>query len=155
MARVGLGRWLLSWVTKPLVAIKQPFESILRIVRGIVPGISQSTVAGAYRNAEQALGFQPTIDTMDRSSPWEISLMSEEKLGAPRRYLVTFEVQVSYPNEGITETEQRTVYFMDRLSASEYERQYLSQYMGEGERDTGILKGARAVNVSHNDGWHY
>ncbi len=81
--------------------------------------------------------------------------MTEEKLGAPRRYLVTFEVQVSYPNEGVTEIEQRTVYFMDHLSAAEYESQYLSQYMGEGERDTGILKGARAINVAHNVNWHY
>lgn len=155
MPRIGLGRWLLSWITKPLVALRTPFDSILKLVRGAAPEVTQSQAAGAYRAAEKALDLQPTIESMDRSQPWEVGLMSEEILGAPRRYLVTFEVQVSYPTEGVKTIEQRNVYFNERLSASEYERQYLAQYMGQGERDTGIIKGARAVNVSHHSSMEY
>lgn len=155
MPRIGLGRWILSWLTKPLVAMKQSFESILGIAQRTVPGISQSAVAGAYRAAEKALDIQPTIDTMNRAEKWEPSLMLETDLGAPRRYLVTFEVQVSYPAEKRVEIEQRHVYFMERMSASGYEQAYLSTYMGEGARDTGIIRGARAIDVQHNSGWSY
>ena len=150
MPRIGLGRWLLSWVTKPLVAIKQSFEFVLSLVRKVAPEVSQSDVAGWYRAAEKSLHLAPTIDTMDRKNKWEIGLMTEEHLNMPRRYLVQFEAQVYYPDTKTSEIQLRTMYFNERLSASEYEQEFLGSRIGLGEKDTGILKGARAINLSHN-----
>ena len=155
MPRIGLGRWLLSWVTKPLVAIKQSFEFVLSLVRGLAPGISESDVAGAYRAAEKSLDLAPTIDTMDRSSKWEIGLITEEHLNMPRRYLVQFEALVYYPDTKTSEIQLRSMYFNERLSASEYEQEFLGSRIGLGEKDTGILRGVRAINVSHNSYMQY
>lgn len=155
MPRIGLGRWLLSWVTKPLVAIRRSFEDILSLVRGVAPGVTQSEAAGAYRAAEKALDLAPTIDTMDRHNPWEIGLMTEDKLNMPRRYLVQFEAQIYYSSSKKTDIELRNMYFNDRLSAAEYEQEFLGSRMGEGEMYGETLKGVRAINVTHYSGLSY
>lgn len=155
MPKIGLARWLLSWITKPLVAIRAPFERILRIVRGAVPGVTPSMAAGAYRAAEKALSLQPTIESMDRRAPWEIALMGEEKLGAPRRYLVQFDVLIRDPTTRERMIVTRNMYFNERLSAAEYEQAFLGSRMGLTEAYEEEILGAEAVNVLHYAGMEY
>ncbi len=155
MPRIGLARWLLSWVTKPLVAIRTPFDRILSIVRGAAPGVTQSQVAGAYRAAEKALDLQPTIESMDRTAPWEIGLMGDETLGAPRRYLVQFDVLIRDPDTRKRKTVTRNMYFNERMSAVEYEQAYLGSRMGLTEAYEEEILGAEAVNVLHYAGMEY
>lgn len=155
MPKIGLARWLLSWITKPLVAIRTPFDSILKIVRGVVPGVTPSMVAGSYRAAEKALDLQPTIESMDRHAPWEIALMGEEKLGAPRRYLVQFDVLIRDPVTREKVIVTRNMYFNERLSAAEYEQAFLGSRMGLTEAYEEEILGAEAVNVLHYAGMEY
>lgn len=155
MPRIGLARWILSWVTKPLVAARQSFERIFGIVKGAAPGITQSQVAGAYRAAEKALNLQPTIESMNRTTPWEIGLMGEEKLGAPRRYLVQFDVLIRDPETRKRATVTRNMYFNERLSAGEYEQAFLGSRMGLTEAYEEEILGAEAVNVLHYSGMEY
>ncbi len=155
MARIGFGRWLLSWVTKPLVAARQSFERIFQIVKTAAPKVTQSQVAGAYRSAEKALDLMPTIQSMDRASPWEIGLMGEEKLGAPRRYLVQFDVLIRDPETRKRTMVTRNMYFNERLSAREYEQEFLGSRMGLTEAYEEEILGAEAVNVLHYSGTDY
>ena len=155
MPRIGFGRWLLSWITKPLVAARATFERILGIAKGAAPEVTQSQVAGAYRAAEKALDLMPSIQSMDRASPWEIGLMAEDKLGKPHRYMVTFRVQVYYPESKKTEEELRRMYFDKRMSASEYEQAYLGTRMGSITTGTDSIVGAEAVEIEHYAGLPY
>lgn len=155
MARIGFARWLLSWMTKPLVAARQTFESVFKIAKAAAPSVTQSQVAGAYRAAEKSLDLQPTIQSMNRHAPWEIGLMTEERLGAPRRYLVTFDVLVRDPESRARSTRTFTMYFNERLSASEYEQAFLGSRMGTTEAYEYDILGAEAVDVAHNPGWEY
>lgn len=155
MPRVGLARWLLSWVTKPLVSIRTSFERIFNIVKAVAPSVTPSMVAGAYRAAEKALDLQPTIESMDRHAPWEIALMGEEKLGAPRRYLVQFDVLIRDPQTRQKMIVTRNMYFNERLSAAEYEQAFLGSRMGVTEAYEEEILGAEAVNVLHYAGMEY
>ena len=155
MPKIGLGRWLLSWITKPLVAIGQSFERILSIARGVDSSITQSAVAGAYRSAETALDLAPTIASMDRHEAWPIGIMGEEKLGRARNYLVEFDVQVLDTDTGERYMSTRKVYFMRRMSASEYEAEYLKDFAGDPYEEGQSIEGAKAVDVVHNRGLAY
>lgn len=155
MPKIGLARWLLSWVTKPLVAIKASFERIFSIVKGVAPSVTPSMAAGAYRAAEKALDLQPTIESMNRSAPWEIGLMGEEKLGAPRRYLVQYDVLIRDPDTRAKKIVTRNMYFNERLSAAEYEQAFLGSRMGLTEAYEEEILGAEAVNVLHYAGMDY
>lgn len=155
MPRIGLGRWLLSWIAKPLVAIGQTFERVFDIVRAVDPTVSTSVVAGSYRNAEVALNLAPNIDSADRSAPWEIGLMTEERLGRARNYLVEFEVQVLNTETGERYLDKRLEYFMRRMSAEEYEAAYLNTAAGDPYEEGESVEGAIAVNVVHNYGLNY
>ena len=155
MAKVGLARWLLSWVTKPLVAARQSFERIFGIVKAAAPSVTQSQVAGAYRAAEKSLSLQPTIAAMDRGETWPVGIMAENKLGAPRRYLVTFDVKVRDPATRAVTTHPYTMYFNERLSARGYEQAFLGERMGDSDLYDEEILGAEAIDVEHNMGWEY
>lgn len=155
MPKIGLGRWLLSWVTKPLVAIKAPFDRILSLVRRVAPSTTQSQVAGAYRAAEKALDLMPTIQSMDRHAPWDQGLMLEEKFGKPHKYMVTFRVQVYYTERHVTEEEIRRMYFDNLMSASQYEQEYLGSRMGDVRTGTDSILGAEAIELAHYAGAPY
>lgn len=155
MAGKGFFGWLAGWVSKGFAALGRTFERTSAFLSGVAPGIPTSTVAEAFRVAEKQISLEPEITATPADTPWPTNLMTEEKHGSPRRYLVTFEVKVSYPNQKITTMEERNVYFMDHHSKREYEALYLAEFMDAGERESGIIKGARAVNVSHYAGWSY
>ena len=81
--------------------------------------------------------------------------MGEVKFGAARLYKVTFEVAVKYEDIAEAVIEQREVYYMKRMSAKQYEADYLGKYMHEGTRGTGEIVGARAIDVKHFAGQPY
>jgi hypothetical protein len=92
---------------------------------------------------------------MDRGETWPVGIMAENKLGAPRRYLVTFDVKVRDPATRAVTTHPYTMYFNERLSARGYEQAFLGERMGDSDLYDEEILGAEAIDVEHNMGWEY
>lgn len=155
MARVGFARWLLSWVTKPLVAARQSFDRVFGIVKAAAPSVTKSLVAGAYRAAEKALSISPYLRELPRNIVPPMSAIVESRLGAPRRYLVTFDVKVRDPATRVVTTHPYTMYFNERMTLGGYEQAFLGSRMGDSDIYDEEILGAAVESIEHNMGWEY
>ena len=155
MTGKGVIGWILQMAVGPLLKIGQSITGIFNFLRPTLPILTQSRVAGFVREYEVAAQKTEAVTTAIKTGLFSQANMIELDMPKGRRYRITYEFEVYNKKTGQVTTEIRRVFEQKNRSIDEMLSRGEAEFDRLFEKYELVIRGARVVNVYHNEGWSY